>query len=34
MTENLSEHLGQTIAYARMNGVVPPRNQHLRGTAA
>ena len=27
MTENLSEHLGQTIAHARMNGVVPPCNQ-------
>ena len=27
MTEHLSEHLGQTIAYARVNGVVPPWNQ-------
>lgn len=24
MTEHLSEHLGQSIAYARVNGVVPP----------
>ena len=27
MTGHLSEHLGQTIAYARVNGVVPPWNQ-------
>ncbi len=26
LTEHLSEHLGQGIAYARMNGVVPPWN--------
>jgi hypothetical protein len=24
MTDDLHEHLGQLIAYARMNGVVPP----------
>ncbi len=27
LTEHLSEHLGQGIAYARVNGVVPPWNQ-------
>jgi uncharacterized damage-inducible protein DinB len=26
LTEHLSEHLGQGIAYARVNGVVPPWN--------
>ena len=27
LTEHLSEHLGQGIAYARVNGVTPPWNQ-------
>ena len=27
LTAHLSEHLGQTIAYARVNGVVPPWNR-------
>ncbi len=27
LTGHLSEHLGQTIAYARVNGVVPPWNR-------
>ncbi len=27
MTGHLSEHLGQSIAYARVNGVVPPWNR-------
>ena len=27
LCEHLSEHLGQSIAYARMNGVVPPWSQ-------
>lgn len=27
LTEHLSEHLGQGIAYARVNGVVPPWNE-------
>ena len=27
MMNHLHEHLGQSIAYARMNGVVPPWSQ-------
>jgi hypothetical protein len=27
LVSHMSEHLGQSIAYARMNGVVPPRSR-------
>jgi hypothetical protein len=31
MATHAHEHLGQSIAYARMNGVVPPWSQGARG---
>src|SRR5690606_42084896 len=33
-TTHLHEHLGQSIAYARSNGVVPPWSQRVRRPAS
>jgi hypothetical protein len=32
MSNHVHEHLGQSIAYARMNGIVPPWSVATEGT--